>query len=235
MDEKGKAKVTEDHAILIADSGNDQTLVTADWTILSESGRKICMTGPFKGRDRGMVFKVVTAACKLRDELGRTYIGIANECLHDPSPEQKESLLSIHQSLECSDNAIDDRGRSERDVRGGPGTQSAVFGGKTLQFFFDGVKCFFEVLPLEDGDMDRHPHVILTPDTVYEPATRVHTRRIDVTAPDLDRWKENLSFAPTHVIKKTLEATTQMIPVVEAESREIMRDHIQLRLLATRI
>jgi hypothetical protein len=36
-----------------------------------------------------------------------------------------------------------------------------------------------------------------------------------------------LGFAPDHVVLKTLTATTQLVPTVEAETREIMRDHFQ--------
>ena len=43
-------------------------------------------------------------------------------------------------------------------------------------------------------------------------------------------WKQTLGFVPDHVVARTLVATKQLIPSVEAESREIMRDHLQKRL-----
>ena len=44
-------------------------------------------------------------------------------------------------------------------------------------------------------------------------------------------WKHRLSFIPDLVVQKTLKATTQVVPTVEAESREHMRDHLLTRLL----
>ena len=39
-----------------------------------------------------------------------------------------------------------------------------------------------------------------------------------------------MGFAPDHVVLRTLDATTQLVPTVEAETREMMRDHFQTRL-----
>ena len=43
-------------------------------------------------------------------------------------------------------------------------------------------------------------------------------------------WKHHLSFIPDLVVQKTLKATTQFVPTVEAESREHMRDHLLTHL-----
>jgi hypothetical protein len=43
-------------------------------------------------------------------------------------------------------------------------------------------------------------------------------------------WKQTLGFVPDHVVARTLDATTQLVPSVKAESRKIMRDHIQTQL-----
>ena len=64
----------------------------------------------------------------------------------------------------------------------------------------------------------------------YEPMARLHSRRRPVSNADPMEWKKHLGFAPDHVVAKTLSATTQLIPTVEAETGEIMRDHFQTRL-----
>jgi hypothetical protein len=71
----------------------------------------------------------------------------------------------------------------------------------------------------------------------YEPILRLHSRRrpavsdsTNYASVDLIKWKRHLGFVPNHVVQKTLQATTQIIPTVEAETREIMRDHLQTRL-----
>ena len=80
------------------------------------------------------------------------------------------------------------------------------------------------------------PKIVLTDGSVpYEPFARLHSRRRPLAAPDLVTWKRCLGFTPDHVVSKTLSVTTQLVPTVEAESREIMRDHFQTRLPELRV
>ena len=190
------------------------------------------MTGAFAGRNVGEVFPVVSAVDKLVCEDGRAYAAYVHEALYDSNDEQKESLLSVHQSLRDTRNGIDDRARCERDVNGAPGRQMARFGQVEMPFFFDGCKCFFEVHPITESELGALPSVTLTDGSVpYEPMACLHSRRrqVDTSSPTVD-WKRCLGFIPDHVVAKTLNATTQLVPSVEAETREIMRDHFQTRL-----
>lgn len=93
------------------------------------------MTGAFAGRNVGEVFPVVSAVDKLVCEDGRAYAAYVHEALYDSNDEQKESLLSVHQSLRDTRNGIDDRARCERDVNGAPGRQMARFGQVEMPFF----------------------------------------------------------------------------------------------------
>ncbi|KAI2510964.1 Reverse transcriptase (RNA-dependent DNA polymerase) [Fragilaria crotonensis] len=194
------------------------------------------MTGAFAGRNVGEIFPVVLAVAKLQCEDGREYAAYVHEALFDSNPAERESLLSVHQSLRNVDNGIDDRARCERDVHGNPGLQMARFKSTRMPFYFDGTKCFFVVHPITDAELQVLPSVTITDGTVpYEPMARVHSRRRlanefgDGRAFPLD-WKRTLGFAPNHVVHKTLCATTQLVPSVESETREIMRDHFQTRL-----
>ena len=204
------------------------------------------MTGAFAGRNVGETFPVVTAVAKIIDAEGKAYAAIAHEALLDSNPAQVESLLSVHQSLRNVNNGIDDRATSERDINGNPGKQAARFGSTVLPFHFDGTKCFFEVLPISDRELKTLPSITLTDGQVpYEPIIRLHSVRrtqslstndrrrngiSEETTPTATKWKSWLGFPPDHVINKTLLATTQLIPTVEAETREIMRDHLRTRL-----
>jgi len=218
--------------LLIADSGCDQTLVTSIWTILQQTGHHVIMTGAFAGRNVGERFPVVHAACKVCLADGSTFALIANHALYDSNPAQVESLLSVHQSLQCQANRIDDRGKCERDIHGQPGTQQAIFGNHVLPFYFDGTKCFFIIESLSPEEYDSLPHVILTPsDNSQTPEFQMFTRRLPADRTDaVPAWRQLLGFCPSHVVVKTLAATTQLVPTVEAETREIMRDHFQTRL-----
>ena len=44
-----------------------------------------------------------------------------------------------------------------------------------------------------------------------------------------------LGYAPLDTVKKTIDATTQFIPSVEAETREILRDHFMTRSYALKL
>ena len=223
---------SHDHQIFIADSGCDQTLVTNIWRVLANTGRYVCMTGAFAGRSAGELFPVVSAICKVVLPDGRALALVGHEVLLDSNPHQVESLLSIHQSLRLRVNRIDDRPVFERDVRGLPGTQKAVFDKYELPFYFDGSKCFFELSPISEEEMVLLPRVTITPEGPYEPTHRSFTRRSTGTAsgPSLQRWRECLGYCPVEIVSKTLTATTQLVPTVEAETREIMRDHLLTRL-----
>jgi hypothetical protein len=222
--------------ILVSDTGNDQTLLTSIWRVINRTGREVMMTGAFAGRNVGELFPIVSAVAKVVGEDGLAYAAYAHEALFDSNPAQKESLLSVHQSLRDQRNGIDDRARCERDLNGNPGLQAARFGDTTLPFFFDGTKCFFTVDRITETEERTLPKIILTDGShPYEPMSRLHSRRRPLASTNLTSWKHNLGFVPDHVVTKTLNATTQMIPTVEAESREIMRDHFQTRLPELRV
>ena len=228
------SEVDSSQHILVSDTGNGQTLLTRAWRILHRTGREVIMTGAFAGRNVGETFPVVSAVAKLQCEDGREFAAYAHEALFDSNPAQTESLLSVHQSLRDTRNGIDDRARCERDVHGNPGMQMARFNTTRMPFFFDGTKCFFVVHPITDAELLNLPKVTITDgDKPYEPLDRLHSRRnptiSDKTTHALD-WKRTLGFAPDHVVQKTLDATTQLVPTVESETREIMRDHFQTRL-----
>ncbi len=97
--------------------------------------------------------------------------------------------------------------------------------------------CFFEVHVISLEERRHLPRVILTDDSVpYDPTDRLHSRRRStVPAAMILPWKQTLGFVPDHVVARTLDATTQLIPSVEAESREIMWDRFQTRLLELKV
>ena len=163
--------------ILISDGGCDQTLITSEWTITRNTGRKITMIGAFAGRNVGQSFPVVSAECKLTDENGTSYVAVVHEALYDENVEQVESLLSVHQSLRMQCNGIDDRSRSENNILGNPGTQSARFKDVLVPFFFDGTKCFYEITTLTPEESSNLPRIILTDTNPYNPKHRVYSRK----------------------------------------------------------
>ena len=205
-------------------------LVTSIWQIVSHTGRSVTMNGAFAGHGPSQILPVVSAAAKVIDEQGHVYAAIAHEGLYDDNPIQVESLLSTHQSLSNPSNAIDDWAWCECDIRGHLGTQSVHFNDKNLSFHFDGRKCFFEVAAISEEELRSFPCVYLNSEenTPFEPSIRTNTVRTVTmnSQPHSAPWKHQLSFIPDLVVQKTLQATTQLVPTVETESREHTRDHL---------
>ena len=140
------------------------------------------MTGAFAGRNVGEVFSVVSAVAEFICEDGTAYAACVYEALLDSNPAQKESPLTVHQSLRDQRNGIDNRARCERGVDGKPGLQMARFGAHYLPFYFDGTKCFFELHPITEAEEHSLPRISLTDGSVAnKPLARLHLSRRPVT------------------------------------------------------
>ena len=96
-----------------------------------------------------------------------------------------------------------------------------------FRFFYD-TKCFYEITTLTPEESSNLPRIIFTDTIPYDPKHRVYSRKISRKIDIMD-WKQRLGFAPDKVIKKTLEATTQLVPSLETEAKEIMRDRLKTR------
>jgi hypothetical protein len=222
----------------VSDTGNDQTLITSTWRVLQDTGREVMMNGAFAGRSAGKIFPVVSGVAKLVcEDAGKAYAAYAHEALRarqKPCTAGGVTSLrgTVHQSLRCPKNGIDDRARCERDVNGNPGLQCSQFGNHRLPFYFNRTKCFFAVYPISEEELNTLPRVTISDGSVpYDPITRLHSRRCPAAPPSqIIPWKQCLGFVPDHVVTKTLEATSQLIPSVEEETREIMRDHFHTQL-----
>jgi Reverse transcriptase (RNA-dependent DNA polymerase) len=165
---------------------------------------------------------------KIIDSDNNLYCAIVHEALFDDSPQQTEALISTSQVRKFNDNAIDDCDTDSVDTRGNPGTQCSVISGHKMPFFFDGAKCFYKVQSITSDEIKTLPHVVFTDGSLpYDPIHRASTRRLTTIQHD---WKRCLGYPNDMVIKKTLGATTQLIPTVEAETRELMRDHFKTRI-----
>lgn len=97
--------------------------------------------------------------------------------------------------------------------------------------FFDGLKCYYRVKAITNEELEKLPKIVFTSDVKYEPTKRSKTRCMNTDEID---WKRTLAFPPDDILKHTLAATTQLIPTVEARSREIMKDHLRTRLACLR-
>jgi hypothetical protein len=123
------------------------------------------MTGAFAGRNIGEVFPVVLAVANL---CVRT-VRLMRNMLMKPYWTQtlrKKSLSFLCTNLRDQRNGIDDRARCKRDVHDNPGLQMARFGTSKLPFYFDGMKCFYEVHRITDAEERTLPHTNLWRDSI---------------------------------------------------------------------
>ena len=168
------------------------------------------MFGAFASRNKGKQFAVVVAKCTIRDSSGSLFVAVAHDVLYDKNSLQKESLLSIHQSLKCQQNAIDDRSKFERDINENFGTQSSRFGDHTLPFFFDGRKCYYELIKFDETQHCSLPHIVISDKGSGKHEHRIHSRmtRSEESA-HIALWQKRFGmFLPLDVVRKRLNVTT---------------------------
>ena len=126
---------------------------------------------------------------------------------------------------------MDDCDTNSLDTRGLPGTQCSVINNTAIPLSFDGCFCYYELDAISDEVANTLPTLEFTNgEKPYEPGRRYQTRRLPTKEEKQFQWKQNLAFPPDQVIAKTLLATTQLVPTVEAETREIMRDHLAIQI-----
>ena len=107
--------------------------------------------------------------------------------------------------------------------RGVFGTQSIQINDYTLPLSFDGHKVYAVLHKPTPADLDgRHPIFELTSSQQYNPAVRLTTRRVNMSAPTLEDWQKNLGYIDERLAKLTLNNTTHLIHSAEAETREYM-------------
>lgn len=221
--------MSDNDDVLIADSGCDQSIVNHVWRIIHDTGRQIIVNGALARRHPGTAFPVVTAVAKIIDNDGKAWQATLHEALYDSSPLQRESLLASAQ-VRAADNALDDCDRNSPTTTGGYSTQCTIVDGNTVPFLFNGLHCYYQVQPITDDEIQTLPNLVFTNrDRPYEPTRRFNTRRTMTYHNGLLDWKAALGFPPDNVVQKTLQATTQYVPSIESETREIMRDHFASR------
>ena len=85
-------------------------------------------------------------------------------------------------------------------------------------------------MAISEEELRSLPHVYLNSqeNTPFEPSIRTNTIQTATknSQPHAATWNHFLGFVPHLVVQKALKATTQFVPMVEAESREHMRDHL---------
>ena len=226
---------SSDH-VLVIDSGCDQTMIHSSVChVLSFTNQYFKINGVMSTMKSESNLQVVNAAVLITNPYNKIkIIGVINQSLLFCDENCSESLLQPHQAR-CFGTVIDDCCKHHLSTDGKPGTQAIHVPGHKIPLLFDGWKTYLLVSKPSEEDLATLERVELTSPLPYEPERRVHTRRVTVYSPEeITIWRKRLGFPPKAVVQKTLEHTSQFIKTVEAESRELMRDHRTARLYPLR-
>ena len=157
-----------------------------------------------------------------------------NQACYYDEEEQDESLCLPFQAMQHG-VSFDLTPLNCSTPDGNQGTQRIIMADREIPLEFDGRKMFLNIRRPSDDEMELLPSYELTssnefvPDSMDEVRNR---RKMNEQVPSkypgnlsLDEWRDRLALAPEEVVKKTLDATTQMAMSVEAENRDIPRRH----------
>ena len=122
---------------------------------------------------------------------------------------------------------------STRDGRSGG--QCLQIGTETLPLHFDGWKCFFDIRKPTQEELKSLPVFEITSPLPYKPQSSLSTRRLkDKIEVGVEEWRKRLGYPTFETTKATLAVTTQMVSVLQAESREYLRDYYKTRVWCLR-
>lgn len=170
--------------------------------------------------------KVVNAAILITNPYNNNkIIGILNQSLLLRDENCTESLLQPHQAR-CFGTVINDCCKHHMSTGKKAGTQSIYVPGHQIPLMFDGWKTYLWISRSTEEDLATLERVEFTSPLPYEPYKRIFTRWVTVYGPEeVSVWRKRLGYPPVTLVKKTLENTSQLVQTVEAETRDLMRDH----------
>jgi hypothetical protein len=163
--------------------------------------------------------------------------------LHNEDPNQVESLASPHQMM-AHGCLVDVVPTIHQTRQGTPGTQGMTSSGTDIPFTFDGVKLYMQHHEPTDSELNIMSAIDLTSSTEWKPWDIIKskvdanqnlgviiTRRRKLHEVSIERWQENLGYAPRNVVLQTLARTTQLAPHISSDFNDVPQRHLALRLL----
>ena len=234
LDNKRKSSDTK-RSILIVDSAADQcTCGGPAWIVLEKTGQEVRCNGYLKGKDgfHGPILPIVNAVTCVDIPSQEPFLLIMNQSCYYNDEEQDESLCLPFQAMQ-HEVTFDLTPHTQRTIDGGKGTQQIVLAEKEIPLEYDGRKLFLNIRRPSNEELELLPSYELTSPDDFIPDDNIKNRRksnqiLQHKYPGsltLDEWRDRLALAPEEVIRKTLEATTQMAMTVEAENRDIPCRH----------
>ena len=222
--------------ILIIDSACDQSMVgSGQCHVMSSTNLFYNVDGALAGMYSSTPLQVKNVAVLITNPYTQDkIIGVINQALFIPDTSHHEALLQPNQARSFG-TKIDDCAKHHFNIDGKPGKQCIKVPGHEIPLLHDGWKAYLSISKPSSSDLESYDIVEFTSPLPYDPTNRLNTRRVTgYKDENIQLWRSRLGFNPPKVILKTLQNTSQLISVVEAERRELMRDHRLTRLYPLR-
>lgn len=206
----------------IFDSGCDNSLINLNSFIVQNYlGIKYNLKGALSGMGNAQVLELANNCLTKIVCKNTSFIGVVNQCLVDPDPDQTETLLQPHQLRAHGVLFLDDIPPCHMRIDGTPGTLRLKVGETEIPLYFDGLKTFAICVRPTEEEINSLPHVVLTSAEPYEPRTCLYTRRVysgsfgpmkfrpKISEPSLEQWQAILGYCSKDTVKATLQNTSR--------------------------
>lgn len=214
-------RVTADFAIpddgqhiMVIDNGCDTIILGPAWVPERFHPTTTVIDGGLPGM-KGPTLPYVRGVSACKDNQGRDVLLVVEHGAYNESASQTESLFQPN-ALRADGVRVCDT-----PIAYG-GEQRILAGGVEIPLAFNGIKCYLPLRAPTKREIDTYPRVILQ-SKPFRPYDAAFVRR--KKAPSIDDWVARLGWASKDIVTKTLACTTQLVPTVEAETREMPRRH----------
>ena len=131
---------------------------------------------------------------------------------------------------------IDNVARPHPSGDGKQGGQCISIGDDNIPFHFDWWKCYLQIRKLTQEELTSLPVYEPTSPHEYKPRSSFNTRNslgahVEVGVED---WQKRLRYPTFETTKAILSARTHMVSILQAESREYLRDYYKTRIWCLR-
>jgi hypothetical protein len=220
-----------DTPILIADSAADISCVGKGFQILFDTGETISLGTAFSTME-AQTFYIVTAATVITDtRLATPIIILVNQAAYIQNDDQFESLLHCDQARNHN-VIVNDLACCYLDSDGHPGRQSIEADGHKIPLRHDGLKYFLTIREPMTFDWNQCHVIELTSPLPWSIArsTRRTSFHHNISDQDILEWSNRLGHLSRETTLYTLQATTQLVKSIDAESRTTPHTHFKCRL-----
>ncbi len=227
---------SDDTTILIMDSAADISCVGQNFEILFYTGETTTL-GVAVAAFNSQTYDIVSAATVVENSTSsQSYMIVINQVAYIPDANQHESLLHTDQAR-YHNVIVNDLGKYFRDSIGTPGKQSIKVDGFEIPLLHDGSKYFLKIRKPTSLDWKQLPIVELTSPVPWK-ENQKYARRMreskHLSPTEIQEWNERLRHLSLDNTKRTLEVTTQLISIIESETRATPRRHLKSRLSGLR-